>query len=292
VGAHLLRELKNFETGLGSPDKEWSAGMKETIKEALELKGRMTGADYERPPPEVGRIEARAERFIERGGGAVSPEPVILLLAASGVGANKKQKVFPCLKLKSPEEGAQSVIEFITPPEISAGFYKVFIAQYRQAVNQKRRQVQHAVDLAGVVFPVSEVVFEMVSAVLQDIVVFVLYLPTGAAALRKQLNILFSYHFIGNPTVFTRDFTRFPVVYLEIQVIYRQFFTSGAVFNAVYPLIAVFKVASPRPDGSFPRFAYTPRNLFRYPRVRFVFTGEDEAQAPVENRLASAVIGI
>jgi hypothetical protein len=56
-----LRIKKNFETGL---DSEWSAGMKETIKEALEMKVRMTGADYERPPPEVGRIEARAERLL------------------------------------------------------------------------------------------------------------------------------------------------------------------------------------------------------------------------------------
>jgi uncharacterized membrane protein YdfJ with MMPL/SSD domain len=57
-------------------------------------------------------------------------------------------------------------------------------------VNQKRRQVQHAINLAGVVLSVSEVMFKVISAVLQDVVIFVLYLPTGAAALRKQLNIL------------------------------------------------------------------------------------------------------
>ncbi|MDR1904188.1 MAG: hypothetical protein LBQ88_18135 [Treponema sp.] len=38
--------------------------MKETIKEALELKRRMTGADYERPPSEVGRIQACTERLL------------------------------------------------------------------------------------------------------------------------------------------------------------------------------------------------------------------------------------
>jgi hypothetical protein len=68
---------------------------------------------------------------------------------------------------------------------------------------------------------VSEVVFEVVSAVLQDIVGFVFYLPTGAAALRKQGGILFGYRFVGNPTVFIRDFILFPVVNPGIQVIDR-----------------------------------------------------------------------
>jgi hypothetical protein len=81
---------------------------------------------------------------------------------------NKKQKIFPGLKLKSPEEGAQGVIEFILPPEI---------------------------------------VFNAVSVVFQDIVVFVLYLPTGAGALRKRGNMLWGYRFIGYPTVFIRDCT-------------------------------------------------------------------------------------
>jgi hypothetical protein len=57
-------------------------------------------------------------------------------------------------------------------------------------------------------------VFEAVSAVLQDVVVFVFYLPTGPSALRKQGDILFGYSFIGNPTVFMRDFILFPVVNL------------------------------------------------------------------------------
>jgi hypothetical protein len=54
--------------------------------------------------------------------------PAILLLAASGVSDNKKQKIFPAWKLKSPEKGAQGLIEFLPPPEIRAGFYEVFIA--------------------------------------------------------------------------------------------------------------------------------------------------------------------
>jgi hypothetical protein len=54
------------------------------------------------------------------------------------VSGNKKQRIFPGLKLKSPEEGAQGIIEFIPPPEIRTGFYKGFIAQYHQAVEHKR----------------------------------------------------------------------------------------------------------------------------------------------------------
>jgi hypothetical protein len=77
----------------------------------------------------------------------------ILLLTASCLGDNGKQKVFPCLKLESPEKCPQCVIEFVPPAEIPAGFYKVFIAQYHQAVNRKRQQVQHAIDLAGAVSP-------------------------------------------------------------------------------------------------------------------------------------------
>ncbi|MDR1947985.1 MAG: hypothetical protein LBQ38_01195 [Spirochaetaceae bacterium] len=124
----------------------------------------------------------------------------ILLLAASDMIDNKKQKIFPCLKFKSPEEGTQGVIEFIPPPEIRVGFYKGFIAQYHQPMDQKRQQVQNTIDLTGVVFAVSKIVFEVVSVVLQDIVVFVLCLPTGAGALRKQGNILLGYRFIGDPT--------------------------------------------------------------------------------------------
>jgi hypothetical protein len=171
----------------------------------------------------------------------------ILLLAASGMSDNKKQKIFPCLKLKSPEKGARRVIEFLPPPEIRAVFYKVFIAQYHQPMHHKRQQVQHAIDLAGVVLSVSEVMFKVISVVFQYVVVFVLYLPTGAGALRKQGGMLFGYRFIGNPTVFIRDFALFPIVDFKIEVIDRQFFTVGAVFNTVYTLIAVFKAVSPRP---------------------------------------------
>lgn len=38
------------------------------------------------------------------------------------------------MKLKCPEEGAQSIAEFVPPPEIRTGFYKVSIAQYHQPV--------------------------------------------------------------------------------------------------------------------------------------------------------------
>jgi hypothetical protein len=98
--------------------------------------------------------------------------------------------------------------------------------------------------------------------------------------------LLFAYHFIGVPTVVIRDFALFPIVGFKIEVLDQQFFTIGAVLKAVYPLITVFKVISPRPDGSFQRFGDTPLNLFGYPGVRFVFTGAYETQTLVEHRLA------
>jgi hypothetical protein len=208
------------------------------------------------------------------------------------VGANKKQKVFPALKPKSPEKGMQSVIEFISPPEIPADIYKVFIAQYHQPVDKKHQQVQHAIDLAGMVFPVSEVVFEMVSVVLQNIVIFVPCHPTGAGALRKQGCILFGYRFICNPTVFIRAFILLPVVNLEIQIIERQFLSVGTVLKAVYTLIVVFKIVYPRPNGGVQRFRDTPLDLFGYPWARFVFTGEYEVHPPDGNRPTCAVLGI
>ncbi|MDR2633687.1 MAG: hypothetical protein LBC51_08725 [Treponema sp.] len=44
------------------------------------------------------------------------------------------------MKLKCPEEDAQSMVEFLPPPEIRTGFYKVSIAAYQQPVNQKRQK--------------------------------------------------------------------------------------------------------------------------------------------------------
>jgi hypothetical protein len=67
-------------------------------------------------------------------------------------------------------------------------------------VDRKRRKVQYVIDLAGAVPAGVRNCVKAVSVVFQDVVVFVLYLPTGAAALRKQGGILFGYRFIGDPT--------------------------------------------------------------------------------------------
>jgi transposase len=56
--AHLMRELANFETGLKS---EWSTEFKDVLKQAFDLKQKMTQADYEKPPPEISAIERQVD---------------------------------------------------------------------------------------------------------------------------------------------------------------------------------------------------------------------------------------
>jgi hypothetical protein len=62
-------------------------------------------------------------------------QAAVLLLAALGMGDNKKQQMVPALERKCPEKGTQSVVEFLPPSEIGTRLYKRFIAEYHQPVN-------------------------------------------------------------------------------------------------------------------------------------------------------------
>jgi transposase len=58
---HLLRELSNFELSLKDA---WSIKLKDVLKQALNLKRRMTVDDYEKPPPEVFQIEQQVDDLL------------------------------------------------------------------------------------------------------------------------------------------------------------------------------------------------------------------------------------
>jgi hypothetical protein len=64
------------------------------------------------------------------------------------------------LELKCPEKGTQSIGEFVPPPEIRTGFYKVSIAEYHQPVNQKHQKIQNTLYLAGMPLTGCEIVFQ------------------------------------------------------------------------------------------------------------------------------------
>jgi Na+/melibiose symporter-like transporter len=49
-------------------------------------------------------------------------------------------------------------------------------------VKHKGQQVKYGKDLSGMVFAMAEVVFKVVAAIFQYVVVFVLYFPPGPAA--------------------------------------------------------------------------------------------------------------
>jgi hypothetical protein len=72
------------------------------------------------------------------------------------------------LELKCPEEGAQSIVEFVPPLEIRTGFYKVSFAEYHQPVNQKRQKIQNTLYLAGMVLSVPEIVGGDLQSMLMD----------------------------------------------------------------------------------------------------------------------------
>jgi transposase len=59
--AHLLRELLNFEKSLNSV---WSAGMKDLLYRAWNLKRNMTGDDYRSPPPQVALISTQLDELL------------------------------------------------------------------------------------------------------------------------------------------------------------------------------------------------------------------------------------
>ncbi|MDR2632019.1 MAG: hypothetical protein LBC51_00140 [Treponema sp.] len=171
------------------------------------------------------------------------------------------------MKLKCPKEGAQSIVEFLPPPEIRTRFLKVFIAQYHQSVNQKRQKIQYTIYLAGMVLSVPEIVFQVVSTILEDIVMLILYLPPRTGAAYQQPDILLGYQFVRYPTVFVDYFPLLPVIRLNTEVIYPEFFPFSTVFNAVYPPVPVFKMAPPVPFAHNKHFRLAPLDLFCYPGV-------------------------
>ena len=58
---HLLRELSNFELSIKD---EWSVKLKAVLKQAKDLKRRMTKDDFEKPPPDVTEIERRVDALL------------------------------------------------------------------------------------------------------------------------------------------------------------------------------------------------------------------------------------
>ena len=60
--AHLLRELTNFAENLKS---QWSAQTKGIFMRALELKKKMTAADYLNPPQEVALLETELDELLQ-----------------------------------------------------------------------------------------------------------------------------------------------------------------------------------------------------------------------------------
>jgi len=59
--AHLLRELKNFETAVNC---SWSSGLKQLLQEAILLKKKLKPNDYSRPNQQVRQIEKRLDHLL------------------------------------------------------------------------------------------------------------------------------------------------------------------------------------------------------------------------------------
>jgi hypothetical protein len=128
------------------------------------------------------------------------------------MGNNKDQEIFPGLEFKGPEKGTQGIMEFVSSSKIGTGFYKVFIAEYHQSVNQKGQKVQDAIYFARMVFTMTEIVFKMVPVVFEDVVVLIFYLPTGTGAVYQQDNLLLGDGFIRYPAVFVDEFVLFLII--------------------------------------------------------------------------------
>ena len=60
--AHLLRELKNFETAFNS---QWAKDLKEVLKNAISYKNQMTETDYQEGNPKVIQFEKRLSNLLE-----------------------------------------------------------------------------------------------------------------------------------------------------------------------------------------------------------------------------------
>lgn len=59
--AHLLRELKNFETALNC---HWSKSVKQLLQDAIEIKRNLKSTDYSPSNPQVQRIEKRLDSLL------------------------------------------------------------------------------------------------------------------------------------------------------------------------------------------------------------------------------------
>jgi hypothetical protein len=59
--AHLLRELKNFETAVSC---SWSKSVKQLLKEAILLEKELKPNDYSRPNQQVQQIEKRLDHLL------------------------------------------------------------------------------------------------------------------------------------------------------------------------------------------------------------------------------------
>jgi hypothetical protein len=104
------------------------------------------------------------------------------------------------------------------------------------------------------VFPMSKIMFQMVSVVFKDVVVLILYFPAGSDVFCQQLNILLGDRFVRYPTVLVDNLVLLPVMRFKKEVIHPRFLPVRPVFNAVYPPVPVFKMAFPALFGNDERF--------------------------------------
>ena len=93
--AHILRELTNFAENLKS---EWGLHMKKLILSAIELKKKMTEADYINPPKEVFLLNEQLDK----------------LLQENYSNFHKKEKAF----IKRLTKHRQSIFTFLSYPEV------------------------------------------------------------------------------------------------------------------------------------------------------------------------------
>ena len=70
------------------------------------------------------------------------------------------------------------------------------------------------------ILAMSKIVFQVVSIVFENVIILILYLPTGAGAFYQYFDILFCDRFVRYPTVFVNDFVFFLVIDFKIDIIY------------------------------------------------------------------------
>jgi hypothetical protein len=110
------------------------------------------------------------------------------------------EQMRPRFKHQNSDGATQLIPKFLAGTEFSTTFLPKRVGQFEYLMNKKRQEYEKKKIVRRILLAVSEIVFRVVSLILQGVEIFIFDLPSGAAGSDKFRDIVRVDRNVGHPT--------------------------------------------------------------------------------------------